>query len=51
VNGLCYKILPILDYESSAMLDCYNNHDGADLLLFNNDAEVKGFVDILKKGK
>ena len=49
-NGYCYKILANLDYQSSAQTDCYNEFDGAELLVFNNDAEILGFLGLLAKG-
>ena len=50
VNGYCYKVLEILDYQSSAMKDCDDAYDTAELLVFNNDAEVNGFKNLLTKG-
>ena len=49
-NGLCYKVLDVLDYQSSAVKKCYDGYDGAELLVFNNDAEAMGFKNLISKG-
>lgn len=50
-NGLCYKVMDFLDYQSSAVKKCYDSYDGAELLVFNSDAEAKGFKNLVSKGK
>lgn len=50
-NGFCYKALDSPDYQSSAIKACADTFDGAELLVFNSDAEAIGFKTLLSKGK
>ena len=50
VNGLCYLVLPVMDYQDSAMTTCYDTYD-ADLLVFDKDSDVQEFLKLLKSGE
>ena len=49
-NDLCYMALTNLDYLDDGATTC-QSLNGAELLYFETDAEVQGFLNILKSGK
>ena len=49
-NGLCYIVLPNMDYQYSGVDTCYDSYD-ADLLVFDMNSDVEGFLTLLKSGE